>query len=205
MDYSKIASADTVKKTIEALNAHGIQAELVADRAAALSRVKELIPKGASVSSGASTTLDEIGFTDYLKSGAHPWRNLKEAIAAEKDPAAQMKLRRASALADVFLGSVHAVTETGEALIASATASQLPAYAYTAPTVIWVVGAQKIVPTLDDAMKRLNEYVVPLEDRRMKNAGFPGTMLGKILIIKAETPHNQRTVRLIFVDEKLGF
>jgi L-lactate utilization protein LutC len=205
MDYSKTASAETIHKTVEALKARGIQAELIADKATALARVKELIPAGASVSSGTSTTLDEIGFTDYLKSGAHPWRNLKEAIAAEKNPAAQIKLRRASALADVYLGSVHAVTEDGEVLIASATGSQLPAYAYSAPTVIWVVGAQKIVPSLHEAMERLTEHVVPLEDRRMKNAGFPGTMLGKILIIKAETPHNQRAVHLIFVSEGLGF
>ncbi len=205
MDYSQTASPESTQKTIQALAAHGILAELVPDGASALARLKELIPAGASVSSGASTTLDEIGFTEHLASGAHPWNNLKAAIVAEKDPARQTRLRRESVLADFYLGSVHAVTEDGQVVVASNSGSQLPAYIYTSPNVIWVVGTQKIVPDLDHALARVDGYVIPLEDARMKSTGAPGTALNKLLILKGEPAYLNRSVRLIFVNERLGF
>lgn len=149
--------------------------------------------------------MNEIGFTEYLKSGTHGWKNLKDALAAEKDPVKQGALRKQSVLAEYFLGSVHAVTETGETLTASGSGSQIPAYAFTSQNVIWVVGTQKIVPTMDEAFKRLKEYTFPLEDARMKATGAAGSNIGKILIMNNEASYLGRTIRLIFVNEKLGF
>jgi len=205
MDYSKTADAALVAKTIEALKTHNIQAEVVDTKEAAFTRIKELIPAGAEVMTGSSTTLNEIGFTEYLKSGTHGWKNLKDALAAEKDPVKQGALRKQSVLAEYFLGSVHAVTETGETLTASGSGSQIPAYAFTSQNVIWVVGTQKIVPTMDEAFKRLKEYTFPLEDARMKATGAAGSNIGKILIMNNEASYLGRTIRLIFVNEKLGF
>lgn len=165
--------------------------------------IKKLIPEGAAVTTGSSTTLNQIGFTDLLKSGHHPWHNLKEAIVNEKDETKKTELRRQSSLAQYFLGSVHALTEDGIAVIASATGSQLAPYAYTADNVIWVVGTQKIVPSLDDAMRRVRDYVFPLEDERMKSTGASGSTFGKWLIFEREI--NQRQIHLILVNEVLGF
>jgi len=104
---------------------------------------------------GASRTLEEIGYVDYLKSGTHGWKNLHEEILAEKDPATQALLRKQSVLSDYYLGSAHAVTQTGELVIASNSGSQLPHLAYTSPNIILVVGTHKIVPTLQDALARI--------------------------------------------------
>lgn len=205
MDYSKAADSEVVNKTIAALKAHNFDAELVETKEAALARVKELIPAGADVMTGSSTTLNEIGFTDYLKSGQHPWKNLKDAIVAEKDPAKQALLRKQSVLSDYFLGSVHAVTEAGETITASASGSQLPSYAFTSKNIIWVVGTQKIVPNLEEGLKRIREYTFPLEDARMKSTGAPGSNLAKMLIQENEPAVMGRKIKLIFVDEKLGF
>lgn len=205
MDYTTLASKETVEKTIAALKERNVVAELVPTKADALARITTLIPAGASVTSGASRTLDEIGFTDLMKSGEHQWNNLKAAIVAEKDPAMQVRLRRESTLADYYLGSVHALAENGEMLIASNTASQLPSIVYSSPNVILVVSTIKIVPDLESAMKRLREHVIPLEDARMKSVGAPGTMLGKLVIFEKESPYNGRTVRVLFVNEPLGF
>jgi hypothetical protein len=57
---------------------------------------------------------------------------------------------------------------------------------------------------MEDGMKRVREYCLPLEDNRMKRAGFRGSAIGKILIFERETLP-KRTVTLIFVNEKLGF
>lgn len=205
MNYDTLASADSIRKVIEALKAHNIEVVVVGDRAAALAKVKELIPAGASVMNGSSRTLEEIGFVEYLKEGKHGWNNLHSAIAEEKDPAKQSILRQQALFADYYLGSAHAVTETGELIIASASGSQLSHLVSTSPNIVLVAGAQKIVPTLEEGMKRVREYVFPLEDARMKGLGYPGSMLAKILIFANEHPMMDRKARLILVNEKLGF
>lgn len=204
MDYNKLQSDVTVQKVIAALPARGITPHLVSTKEEALEKVRSLLPEGAELTTGGSQTLEQIGFTELLKSGAHPWKNLKDAIIAEKDEAKQAKLRLESTLAPYFLASVHAVTETGEILIASGTGSQLPSDAFSSQNLIWVVGTQKIVPTLEDAFKRLREYVFPLEDDRQKTSGNgKGSLIGKILIIEKEAMG--RNIHLIFVKEPLGF
>ena len=204
MRYDVLASRDAIKKVIEAVKRGGINPEFVNTKEEALQRLNKLIVPGAEVMTGSSRTLDEIGFIDLLKSGKHPWKNWKDVILAEKDEAKQMKLRRESVSSDYFLGSVHAVAETGEAVIASNTGSQLPSYAYTSKNVIWVVGTQKIVPTLENALKRVREYVFPLEDARMKSMGYPGSNISKLLIFQKEI-NPDRKITILLVNEKLGF
>lgn len=204
MDYKTPASPEIVESTIQELKRRNIEAEFVDTREEALERIKNLIPKGSEIMTGSSTTLDQIGFVSYLISGQHPWKNLKEAIVNEKDPQKQSELRRQSVLSEYFLGSVHAVTQNGEIVVASASGSQLPSYAFTSPRVIWIVGTQKIVPTLEDALRRVREYVLPLEDARMKSVGMGGSSINKILIIEKEGMPN-RKLHLIFVNEALGF
>jgi hypothetical protein len=114
-------------------------------------------------------------------------------------------LRKQAVLSDYYLGSVHALAETGEFIIASNSGSQLPHIVFTSPNLIFVVGTQKIVPTLADAMKRLEEHVIPLEDKHMMVAYGAHTMDSKIVIFKHENPMMGRKVRMILVNEKLGF
>jgi len=205
MSYNTLPSEATLQKTVESVKARGINVEVVATKEEALERIKALIPAGASVMTGASITLTQIGLDDLLISGSHPWKNLKQDILAEKDPAKQGALRKQAVLADYFLGSVHAISETGELVIASATGSQIPSYAFTSEHVIFVAGAQKIAASLEDAIQRVRQYVVPLEDKHMKDLGAPGTTLGKMLIFEKEVPFLKREVTLILVKEPLGF
>ncbi len=204
MQSNSLPSEENVNRVMAALKERHIEPELVAGRQAALERLVQLIPAGASVMTGSSITLEEIGFVDMLISGDHPWENLKAGIIAEKDPVREVELRRRSTLADYFLGSAHAITENGIVLIASASGSQLPAYAYCSANVIWVAGAHKIVPDLDTAFRRVREYVFPLEDEHMKSMGAEGSNFGKWLIFERETS-SLRRVRMILVNEKLGF
>ena len=206
MNYTTLASKDSIQKTITALTERGYLPELVESRAEALERIKELIPAGASIMNGSSTTLEEIGFIDYLKGGKHGWNNLHEAILEEKDPVKQAILRKQSVLSDFYLGSAHAIAETGEIVIASNSGSQLPHLVYTSPNIILIVGAQKVTPDLDTAIARLKEHAYPLEDARMKSVGVAaGSFISKMLVINREQPFRGRTSRVIFVNEKLGF
>ncbi len=204
MQYDQPASKETITKTIAAAQARGINVQFVENKEQALEQVKKLLPDGAQLTTGASKSLEQIGFVDLLKSKNHPWKNLKDAIVAETDPVKQAALRKQSISADYFLGSVHALVEDGRVLVASATGSQIPAYAFSSDNVIWVVGAQKIVPTLDEAFKRLREYVFPLEDARMKSVGYPGSNIGSIWIFEKLAMPN-RKINMILVNEALGF
>lgn len=202
--WAELASEETVKQTMEALKARDVHAELLPDRAGALKRLVELIPAGAELSTVASTTLEEIGFIDLLKSGNHPWHNFKAKIVAERDPVKQRELCIKSTTAEYYLGSVHAVTQSGEVIVASNTGSQLAPYAYSARNVIWVVGIQKIIVDFEEGMRRVREYCLPLEVQRMKREGYAGSAIGKILIFERETV-DYRAVTLLFVNDKLGF
>ncbi|MFM2331041.1 MAG: hypothetical protein RLZZ26_548 [Candidatus Parcubacteria bacterium] len=204
-NYAELVGQDMVAKASSALAGHNFLPESVATGAEALARIKELIPAGASVMNGASTTLQEIGFVDYLKAGEHGWNNLHAAVLAETDKEKQAVLRKQSVVSDFYLGSAHAVTEDGKIVIASNSGSQLPHLAFTSPNIILVVSTKKVVPTLADAFTRIDEYVVPLEDVRMKAAYGYGTAHNKTLILHGENPAIGRKVHVIFVSEKLGF
>lgn len=206
MPYQTLANAESIAKTIDALKARGIEGISLDNRAEALEKVKSLIPAGASVMNGSSRTLEEIGFVDYLRSGTHGWKNLHDDILAEKDPVKKSALRKRAVLSDFYLGSVNAIAETGEFVIASNSGSQLPHIVFTSPNLIFVVGAQKITPALTAALARVREYVLPLESEHMKTLGVAaGSAISKLVIFEREPVFMKRKVTVMFVNEKLGF
>src|SRR5687767_8030733 len=86
MAYDTLPTPERVERTVEAVKARGIHAELVDTKEAALERVQALIPPGCVVMTGGSVTLQQIGLEEILISGNHPWRNFKDDLLAEKDP-----------------------------------------------------------------------------------------------------------------------
>jgi hypothetical protein len=207
MEYDKLADPERLQKAIQSVSARGVKVTLVENKESALLQLQGLIQPGATLMTGASVTLEQIGFIPLLLSGQHPWKYLKAEILGEKDPDRRTLLRRQSTLADYYVGSVNGIAETGEIVIASATGSQLPAYAYSSQNVIWVAGTQKIVPDLDAAIRRVREYVYPREDLHMKQLYGPqsGSLIGKILVFERESPLVQRNIYLLLINEVLGF
>lgn len=194
-----------VDETIKALRTKGYKAWLVKNKEEALKKIKEVIPAGVSVMNGSSTTLQEIGYIDYLKSGLHLWKNWHEKILMEKDQEKQNVLRQEATMADYYLGSVHALIKNGEFVVASNTGSQLPHIVYTSPNLIFVVSAKKIVVNLEEAFQRTEKVVVPLEDERLRRLYGVNTQLNKMLIFKGENQNLGRKVNFILVEEDLGF
>ncbi len=202
--WTTLASETSIQKVLDATKARGITSLVVANKEEAMSKLQEIIPVGSEVMTGSSTTLEEIGFNKLLASGA-PFKSVGAMIRAENDEPKRNAMRKQSVLTDYFLGSVHAIVETGEILAASRSGSQLGPYAFTSAHVIWVVSTQKIVPTLTEALERIRTYVYPLEDQRMKRAMGPqaASMIGKILIVENEAFKGRLT--LMLVKERLGF
>ncbi|MEK7079816.1 MAG: lactate utilization protein [Patescibacteria group bacterium] len=205
MNYDTLADTSTLTKTSAALAAHNFTSEVVASKEDALAKIKELIPANASITNGASRTLEQIGYLDYLKEGSHEWKDLQSEVIKEEDAGKRAALRRAASVSDYYLGSAHAVTEEGELFFASNSGSQFPQLAFTATNLILVVGAHKIVPTLDEARARLITRILPLEDENMKQKYGYGTQHNKTLILHNENPAMGRRVHVIFVNEVLGF
>jgi hypothetical protein len=203
MGWVDLADGATVARTMASLKSRNIDVELLKNRGEALRRITELLPQGAEFMTGSSNTLTEIGFYDLIKNGQEGWRNLRDTMSGVTEPVKRYELRAKTSLAQYFLGSVHAVAETGEVVVASNMGSQLPSYVYSSPNVIWVVGTQKIVPTLEMALKRVWEYCLPMEDKSMKAAGQPGSNVGKLLIFEREVSPI-RKIKMLLVEERLG-
>jgi hypothetical protein len=87
--------------------------------------------------------------------------------------------------------------------VASASGSQLAPYVYGAGNVIWVVGTQKLVKDLDEAIDRIERYTFPLENERAKKTYGQGSMISKLLIVNREFQPGRIT--MVLVKENLGF
>jgi hypothetical protein len=202
MKFNELASEEVVNATIENLKANGIEAEIVPNGQAAFARVMEILPAGSEVFNMTSTTLDTIGLskeiTESGKFNAVRPKLMDESVSADEK-------RRIGAAPEWAVGSVHAVTEDGHVLIASNSGSQLPAYAYGAAHVVWVVGTQKIVKDFETALKRIYEHTLPLEGERANKAYniTSGSAVNKLLVINKE--NDAARSRVIFVNEVLGF
>ena len=162
----------------------------------------ELIPEGSEVFLSSSVTLEQLGLVAEVDQSGRFDAVRPKMYAMDRETQGR-EIRKLISAPDFAAGSVHAVTEDGHVLIASATGSQLGPYASGAGRVIWVVGAQKIVKDLSDGLRRLNEHVVPLEDEHMQQLYKVGTAVNEMLIVNRATRPGRIT--MILVKEELGF
>src|ERR1700749_1251279 len=174
-----------LERAAAALRAHGFIVEILPDTAAARARVRELIPAGASVFTAASVTLRQSGIEDDINTGDR-YQAVKPRVLALDRVTAADEIRQRLASPDVVVGSVAAVTETGSLVTASGSGSQLPSYAGGAARAIWIVGAQKVVPDLGTALRRVEDHALPLESARTRAAyGWPSAV-NRLLVLSAE-------------------
>lgn len=200
--YARLPSEAQVERTAASLREHGFEVVIAADAEAARREVLSRIPDGSEVLDGASRTLEETGILKAL-SEHKGLRLLKPKLYAMDRKTQGAEIRRLSQAPDVMVGSVHAVTEDGQVLVGSATGSQIGPYAYGAGRLIWVVGEQKIVRDLNEGLRRLEQYALPLEDARAREAYGVGSALNRILILRRE--HQPGRTTLVLVKQKLGF
>ncbi|ELY70398.1 lactate utilization protein [Natrinema versiforme] len=199
----ELPTDEAVETAVENLEANGFDV-VVADSAdEALDAVQSQIPAGASVMNGHSTTLEEIGFADYLSEGDHEWDSLADEIWSIDDDAERQAARRASQTADYFLGGINAIAQTGELVAADRSGSRIGAYPFAASNVVIVSGVNKIVPTLDDALDRLESVAYPLENERAQEAYGVDSAIAKELIFRQELEEGRTTV--VLVREQLGY
>jgi hypothetical protein len=201
-EFTQLASEQQIEKTVQALQAHGIQAVVFDTGEEASKHVLSLIPDGAEVYNSPSSTIEAIGLAEQIE---HPTRfqAVRSRVATLDFATQRNEMRKLAASPDVLVGSVQAITEQGEVLIASASGSQLSAAVFGANRVIWVVGTQKIVSTLSEGLRRIHEYSLPLESERAQQVYGQGSAVNKLLLINAE--HEPGRITIVLVKQQLGF
>jgi hypothetical protein len=202
--WARPADSHTIERTAEALRGKGYEVFVADDAETAKQIILGLVPEGAEVSQGSSVTLEEIGVTAEIEgSGRYDAIRPKTRALDYKTEEGRREGRRMGAVPDFWLNSAHAVTEDGRLVVASNTGSQLGPIAFGAGHVIFAIGSHKIVPDLDAALLRIEEYSYPLESARLfKVYGVP-SRLSKILIVNQEIREGRFTV--VLIREPIGF
>jgi hypothetical protein len=199
--YTALPDDQTLAATVVALEEHGFSVEVVDDLDEARKAVVSRIPEGSSVMTNTSVTLDETGIAEAINNGG-PYDAARPKLMA-LDFATQLpEMKAIGGQPDYALGSVHAVTSDGTLVIASASGSQLASYAWGAANVIFVVGAQKLVPDLDAARERIVEQSLKLEDARAYAAYGQNSHVGKVLEIHQEDPDR---IHVVLIRQSVGF
>src|SRR5207244_8549268 len=200
--FAAVADEARVTRTAAALEANGFSVLHATSAEEAKRIVLGLIPAGSQVHQGASQSLEVSGIVEEIERSGRYEPLRPRMMSMDRETQAD-DIRRLTSSPDVMLGSVHAVTETGSLVAASASGSQLGPYASGAGQVILVVGTQKIVADLDEALRRIDDYVFPLEDARAEAAYGVHSAVNKVQIINREYLPGRITV--VFVGEALGF
>ncbi len=203
MAWDTLVDDQTVERTAAALKKRGMEVFVVASREEAKNKVLELIPEGSTVMEASSTTMNEIGVTQAIDESGR-YDSVRKRLHGITDAEERNKMRRQFLAAPYAIGSVQAITEEGQMVVASASGSQISFYAFDAQNVILVVSTMKIVKDLDAAFNRIKERALPLESKRVNEqyGWTQGSYVGKMLILERDRPGR---IMVIFVKERLGF
>jgi hypothetical protein len=199
--FTTLPNDETIAATVVALGEHGFSVEVVDDLDAARVAVLARIPDGSSVMTNTSVTLDETGIAPTIDGGG-PYDSARTRMIALDYATQLQEMKAVAGQPDFALGSVHAVTRDGALFIASASGSQLASYVWGSANVIFVVGAQKLVPTVEAARERIYEHSLKLEDARAFAAYGQNSFVGKILEIHQEFPGR---IHVVLIRQAVGF
>jgi acyl-CoA hydrolase len=199
--FTSLPDEHTLAATVTALEEHGFSVELADDLDAARKAVLARIPEGSSVMTNTSVTLAETGIADAINDGGQ-YESARNKMFALDFATQVQQMKAIGGQPDYALGSVHAITRDGTLVIASASGSQLASYAWGAANVIFVAGAQKLVPTLAAAHERIYTHSLPLEDARAQAAYGQHSQVGKLLEIHQELPGR---IHIVLIRQQVGF
>src|SRR5229473_5942173 len=199
--FTTLPDEQTLALAATALEEHGFSVEIVDDLDAAREAVLARIPAGSAVMTNTSVTLDDAGIADAINDGG-PYESARNKMLALDFATQAQEMKAIGGQPDYALGSVHAITRDGTLVIASASGSQLASYAWGAASVIFVAGAQKLVPDLAAAHQRIYQHSLPLEDARAQAAYGQHSSVGKILEIHQELPGR---IHVVLIRQQVGF
>jgi L-lactate utilization protein LutC len=200
LEFAKPASEAKLEALAERLRTRNFEVIIVDDAAAATKEVLSRVPEGSQVHTGKSKTLEDAGiFQEFMDNEKYDFirrRTMKMDRNTQRD-----EMRKAGAAPDIMVNSAHAVTERGQIVMTSATGSQIGPIASGAGKLILVIGSQKVVPDLDAAFRRIENYVIPYEEDRL-NVAHGVAKMNRTLILEGD--HTPGRTTIILVREPIG-
>ena len=209
MDENRIKRNDLLaEQIIKGLESRNMTGYYAKSKEEALKMALDLIPEGSRVAKGGSMSVVEIGLEDAVKNGNYEYCDR-----------AAMKDKREAELfaysADVYLGSVNAITEDGVLVNIDGNSNRVSAYAYGPEKLVLIVGLNKVASDADAAMKRARNEAATINAQRFglstpcsktgrcMDCKSPDTICCQFLITRYSR-HNDR-IHVILVDEALGY
>ncbi|AOR24837.1 lactate utilization protein [Clostridium taeniosporum] len=201
-----------ILRTIDELIKNNMNGYFAKSREEIINIIEDIIEPGNRVAFGGSMTLFESGVMDYLKSGKYDLldRNKPNLTREEVN-----EIYRQAFLSDAYFTSSNAITEKGEIYNVDGNGNRVAAILYGPKKVIIIAGSNKIVPTIDDAIKRNKEKSAPANAKRL-NRATPCSKIGKCMdcsskericneytLIKRQVDPNR--IHVIFMNEILGY
>ena len=156
-----------INRTAEALKRNNMEFHYAESKVEVLTIISNLLKTGDVVATGGSVTLEECGVIDHLRSDKYKYLD-KAAIDHDKID----QLYRASFTADAYITSANAVTENGELFNVDGRGNRVAAICYGPKSVIVVVGYNKIVNNLDEAVNRVKSTAAPANTQRLTCATY---------------------------------
>ncbi|RBP43982.1 lactate utilization protein [Garciella nitratireducens] len=201
-----------VRKTIENLQKNNMKGYFVQDEKEALEKIKQLLKKGEVVAVGGSMTLFEIGAIELLRNGEYEFL---DRYAQGLNTEGRHEIFRKSFFADAYLVSSNAITEQGELYNVDGTGNRVAAMLYGPKKVIVVVGMNKLVVDLEEAIKRVKSISSPANNVRLENmnpcikTGYcsecssPNRICNEYTLIKRQGIPDR--IHVIIVNKELGY
>jgi L-lactate utilization protein LutB len=152
----------------DALERNNFEAFLADNAAKAKEIVQEgiLVKTGAkSVSWGGSLTFTATGLYDAMKND--PDLEVLDVFDKELSDEEKVELRRRALLVDLYITGTNAVTETGKLVNLDMYGNRIAAITFGPKHVVILVGRNKIVPDVEEAMFRIKNYAAPINSMRL--------------------------------------
>ena len=181
------------------------------DKEAALAKMLELIPEGSSIGFGGTKSVEQIGGFAAISNGKYTVLDRNRAASVEEKGIIERQIFSA----DYFLTSANAITEDGVMVNIDGNSNRVSAIAYGPQHVIVIVGMNKVVKSVEDAMSRAKNIAAPINAQRFNldtpccktgacfDCKSPDTICCQTLITRFSR-HNGR-IKVILVNESLGF
>lgn len=210
-----------IEKTMKNLEKNGFKPFYVKAKEEVVPLVKTLINKGESVSNGGSVTLNETGVSELIACGDY---DFIDRTGLQGEELRQSYIRAFGC--DTYFCSSNAVTENGELYNVDGNSNRVACIVYGPRQVIMVIGKNKIVKNINEAVVRVKEQAAPPNTVRL-NIDTPCSKTGKCVslssensdlcdgcavdgriccnyVVSAKQRHKNR-IKIIIVDDNLGY
>lgn len=173
---------ERIRKAILNLQKNNMAGLYVESKQELLFLLSTLLIQGERIGCGDSVTLEETGVFEYLRNGRYTFYDKQQKGLTSEE---RRKLYLKNFDADTFITGTNAVTMDGKLFNIDGNGSRVAPMIYGPRQVIVVVGTNKLVDTVEDAIRRTRQIAAPLDAKRL-NKNTPCVKLGRCIDCKHE-------------------